>query len=171
MIWSINPCCIVLYMIVLFYIVLLCVVSIVLYWCTVQYCMVWYGMVWYCTIVKHYTALSSDRKCLILSQWLSFKFNRTPGAEPTSQAHYMAAYIPAQHSTQTASASVHKTLAVYVALRRCIGLRRLFSFFSPVAVADEPVEWMWRPLKRWQAEGQCRWWRSEASWPSDVAIL
>lgn len=24
----------------------------------------------------------------------------------------------------------------------CIGLRWLFSFFSPVAVADEPVEWM-----------------------------
>lgn len=60
----------------------------------------------------------------------------------SSLALYTAAYIPTQHCTQTASAPVHKTLAVYVAHRRCIGLRWLFSFFFPVAVADEPVEWM-----------------------------
>lgn len=54
----------------------------------------------------------------------------------------MEHYIPSQHCAQAAPVPVHKTLAVYVALRHCIGLRWLFSFFFPVAVADEPEEWM-----------------------------
>lgn len=51
----------------------------------------------------------------------------------------MELYIPSQHYTQAASVPVHKTLAVYVALRHCIGLRWLFSFFSL---------WQW-PMSQW----------------------
>lgn len=136
-------------------------------WCD-YYLLNWlfliWSQIWHCQLIMHLHALTKPLN-LQVSSIIHFNLNaerRFEGKLSSLVLHTCVLHL--------ASTPVHKALAVYVALGR-FRLRWLFSVFFPVAVADETVEWMWRPLKRWQAEGQCRWWRSEANWPSDVAIL
>lgn len=71
-----------------------------------------------------------------------------------------------------ASSPVHKTLAVYTTLRRCIRLRWLFSFFFPL--------WQWPMRLRSGCDGRLSGDKQKVSaadegvrpaGPSDVAIL